>query len=218
MASSPDPADELHHLWGLLYDAFTELPLSYIDCLVDLLAAIENLPNPPSLSLDTNPSFWKESPGFANIWADMSPSYAWRGNAVNSTGTLRADLRELRIRRADVEARLVRAGLAGITLDWGYEVVADALECSSAILDFEGPAAERWMAICGESFKQGAERGEESWGLRQSSGPTRDLWDGEDGLMGWGRWRFWEESLRVVLDMEEVRVVLQGGVKDGESV
>lgn len=236
IASQPDPKDHLHHLWGLLEDALADAPYSALDALIELMAAIEDLPNPPAFSPPpaTNPSpandgaapdatrFWKGSVQFANLWYDMYPSYSWRSFVAGTAGPRREELRATHIRRAEVEARLVSKGLADVPLDWGYEVVADALERSTTMLDFEVPAAVRWVVWCAGLFKEDAEVGKGSWALRSSGGEggRRDLWVGEDGegdedgdKMTLRRWAFWGERLRALQEdpelVRDVRAALE---------
>lgn len=201
--AAADPKKELHHLWGLMYDAFLELPQEHIPPLIALMQAIEDLPNPgtlPNSGNHPNDKFWKGSPDFGHLWADMSPSYCWRGIVDGSAGMRRDQLRADHVRRAEVEAKLVDAGLAGITIHWGYEVVADALESSNAIFDFEVPAAAEWLVVCGRRFQEGARMREQTWGLKKGDDkPLRDLWGSEDeSVMTLERWKFWKERLRAL--------------------
>jgi hypothetical protein len=110
-----------------------------------------------------------------------------------------------------VEARLVRAGLGGLTLGCGYEAVADALERSDAVPAFEVPAAAAWVVLCAGLFKRGAESGERSWGLRAKR--ERDLWRGEGEEMSLERWAFWGGRLRALQEdgglVREVRAALE---------
>ncbi|KAF3033613.1 hypothetical protein E8E12_001596 [Didymella heteroderae] len=213
VSNAPVPKDELHHLWGLIQDAFLELPHKNIAPLITLMRAIEDLPNPAAVPNDSghpDDGFWRESPGFGNLWADMSPAYAWRGIVDGSVGDCRDELRLDNVRHAEVEARLVHAGLAGLTVHWGYEVVADALESSDAVYDFEVPAAVEWIVVCGKKFKQGAGKREQSWGLKAGSRkPLRDLWKADDdSVMTMERWEFWKERLSgFQVDPELVRDV-----------
>ena len=121
--------------------------------------------------------------------------------AKEAEGAKRDELRNQHVKRAEVEARLVMAGLADIPIDWGYEVVADALESIDALLDFEIPAAAKWLEVCGERFKRGAEEGEKSWGLKRhtklpgfSSPRLRDAITKQ--AMSLERWQFWKERLK----------------------
>jgi hypothetical protein len=65
-----------------------------------------------------------------------------------------ADIREEHIKRAEIEARFVMVDY--LPLDWGYEVIADALERKDAVLDFEIPAAGQYMEIVGHRLYAGA--------------------------------------------------------------
>lgn len=78
------------------------------------------------------------------------------------------------------------AGLGSIRIDWGYEVVADALERRNAILDFEVPGAARWLVICGQRFRQGAENGQKINHIKVYL----------DTVMSLARWSRWEGRLR----------------------
>jgi len=201
VSNAADPKDELHHLWGLIQDAFIELPQENMTPLIALMKAIEGLPNPaaiPNESGHPDDGFWRESPDFGHLWADMHPTYGWRGIVDGSKDERRNELKIDHVRRAAVEARLADAGLAGITIHWGYEVVTDALESSNAFFDFEVPAAVEWLAVCGKRFKEGVEKREQSWGLKKRSRePLRDLWKTQDDtVMTMERWRFWKERLR----------------------
>ncbi|KAF3011142.1 hypothetical protein E8E13_011457 [Curvularia kusanoi] len=206
-SSSLTPREELPRLWSLLQDALVELPETTLDRLIALMSAIEDLPNPPSVPLaNNNPAtrFWKDSPAFGHLWSDMSPSYEWRRTLEASSGSRRTAVCESLVRRAEVEARLVSAGLAGLEIHGGFEVVADALESSGSIREVEVSSVARWMEWCGGQMKMAAQRGEGSWALERSeTGARRDLWrkpgDGV-GEMTLDRWRFWEGRLREMQD------------------
>ena len=111
-------------------------------------------------------------------------------DAEEASGPKRDALRDEHTRRAEVEARLVMAGLAGIPIDWGYEVIESALGTDS-LLDFEVPAAAEWLAICGKRFRQGAEEGEKTYALK-------------DGRMSLKQWSLWEAQLRELQVQSEV--------------
>ncbi|KAL0941704.1 uncharacterized protein CTRU02_204467 [Colletotrichum truncatum] len=202
---SDNPREELVRLWGFLMDSLLELPSEYIELLLELLKAIENLAEDDFTAVDenkqTSEKLWKGLPGFGNLWADSYQSGSWRKAATAATGPERDALRDIHIRKAEIEARLVTAGLAGIPIDWGYEVVANALESSNALLDFEVPAAARWLVICGQRFRQGVEVGEKSWALKShasvsSTTPSRDLWKESSEAMSLDRWSSWERRLK----------------------
>jgi hypothetical protein len=180
------PRDDLSRLHILLLDALVELP-DHTELLLALLQAIENLPEPDFTAVQPTKrpqeKLWKGLPHFANRWYDVSyRSGSWKMDAEAASGPKRDTLRDEHVRKAEVEARLVMAGLAGIPIDWGYEVIDDALG-SDALLDFEVPAAAEWFAICGQRFRQGAEEGEKSYVLK-------------DEGMSLKRWSLWEARLR----------------------
>ncbi|CAI0654118.1 unnamed protein product [Colletotrichum noveboracense] len=206
VATAENPGEDLVRQWGFLMDSLVELPAQHVEALVELLKAIENLPEPDFTSLDESkrPSekLWKGLPGFGNLWADSYQSGSWRKAATAAKGPERDVLRDAHVRKAEIEARLVAAGIGAIPIDWGYEVVADALESSNALLDFEVPAAAKWLAICGQQFRKGAGGGDESWALKphdtaSTTTPSRDLskasWDQKLSLE---RWSWWEGRLR----------------------
>lgn len=212
VSNAANPKAELHHLWGLIQDAFIELPHNNVALLIALMQAIENLPNPaavPNESGHPDDGFWRESPGFGNLWADMHPRYCFRANVDGSMGERRELMRIDHVRQAHVEAQLVHAGLAGLTIHWGYEVIADALESSNAILDFEVPAAVEWLVVCRKRFVEGAVRKQQSWALQRKSEPLRDLWRPvDDTVMTTERLKFWKDRLRELqVKMELVRDV-----------
>lgn len=207
VVTAENPREDLARLWGFLMDSLVELPAEHIDSLLELLKAIENLPEPDFTATDESkrPSekLWRGLPGFGNLWADSYQSGSWRrAAAAAADGPARDALRDTHVRKAKIEARLATAGIGGVPMDWGYEVVADALESSSALLDFEVPAAARWLVICGRRFRQAAEDGEESWALRphvtaSSTTPSRDLWKASsDQTLSLDRWSSWEGRLR----------------------
>ncbi|KAF1852227.1 uncharacterized protein K460DRAFT_300100, partial [Cucurbitaria berberidis CBS 394.84] len=140
------PKDDLSRLYILLLDALVELPSKHIELLLELLQAIENLPEPDFTAVQQSKrpheKLWKGLPHFANLCYDVGyRSGSWKMDAEATGAPKRDALRDEHIRRAEIEARLVMAGLAGIPIDWGYEVVVGALQCDEALLDFEVPAA-----------------------------------------------------------------------------
>ncbi|KAI8274355.1 hypothetical protein K4K56_001824 [Colletotrichum sp. SAR 10_98] len=206
VVTADNPGEDLVRLWVFLMDSLVELPAQHIESLVELLKAIENQSEPDFTSLGESKrppeKLWKGLPGFGNLWADSYQSGSWRKAAVAAKGSERDALRDTHVRKAEIEARLVAAGIGAIPIDWGYEVVADALESSNALLDFEVPAAVKWLAICGQRIRKGAEEAEESWALKphvtaSTNTPSRDLskasWDQKLSLE---RWSWWEGRLR----------------------
>ncbi|KAG8169872.1 hypothetical protein KVR01_000617 [Diaporthe batatas] len=214
IVTADNPRHDLARLWAFLMDSLVELPAEHTGSLLELLKAIENLPEPDFTPIDESkrPSekLWKGLPGFGHLWSDSYQSGSWRNEAAAATGPARDALRDAHVRKAEVEARLVTAGLAGIPIDWGYQVVADALESSNALLDFEVPAATTWLVICGERFRQAAENGEESWAFKphatkSSMIPSRDLWkESSHQAMSLRRWSAWEGRLRELQKRQEV--------------
>lgn len=210
IAVAANPGEDLVRLWALLMDALMELPKQHIIPLVELLKAIENLPEPVFTAKESNwphEKLWKGLPGFGHLWSDMHRSKEWRSiiGAPDAHCSIFRDLRDGKLRQAEVEARLVDAGLAKIPVDWGYETVADALESSNVIPEIEVLEAAEWLVLCCERFRQGARNGEKSWGLRQQpppksiDTPLRDLWkERGDEVMSPERWDFWRERLRAL--------------------
>ncbi|KKY34674.1 hypothetical protein UCDDA912_g05336 [Diaporthe ampelina] len=206
VATADNPGEDLARLWGFLMDSLVELPAGHIESLLELLEAIETLPEPDFTAVDESKrppeKLWRGLPGLGHLWADSYQSGSWRKAAAAANGPARDALRDTHVRKAEIEARLAAAGVGGIPIDWGYEVVADALESSNALLDFEVPAAARWLVICGQRFRQGAQDGEESWALKphataSSTIPSRDLWEAPSGqALGLDRWSSWEGRLR----------------------
>ncbi|KAF2125599.1 hypothetical protein P153DRAFT_370238 [Dothidotthia symphoricarpi CBS 119687] len=194
-----DPTDNLHRLWGFLEDSLVELPSKHIDPLILLLQAIEALPKPDFAG---NHDVWEGLGNFGHMWSDGYMNGGWRTKAREGNGPEYDISRERHVRKAEIEARIVQAGIGKIPIDWGYEVVADALESSNAVFDFEIPAAANWLVICGQIFRQGAEKREESYGLKPFTmigphDPSRDLRKAPlDRIMTLERWSDWEHRLK----------------------
>ena len=192
---SKDPGANLYRLWGLLVDALVELPTTQIPALIQLLDAIQQLPEPDLTDrlTENTPAdgfLWRKLPGFGHMWADGHKRDDWRRTLAVSDPTNRAQLRVEHVRKAEIEARLAVADVGGIPLDWGYDCIADALESHDAVLDFEIPAAAEWIAIAGKRLHAGAVDGEESWALER----RRDCGK-ECKSMSLKRWSFWEKRL-----------------------
>ncbi|KAH6887508.1 hypothetical protein B0T10DRAFT_574552 [Thelonectria olida] len=214
--NSKTPYDDLPRLWGFLMDALIELP-SDTSRVLGLLQAIEDLPEPDMSVIEESQrpdKLWRGLPGFGHLWADLYQSGDWRAEAAKANTQERKRLREYHVRKAEIEARLVASNLASIPIDWGYETVADALEKSDALLDFQIPAAAEWFRHAGDRFRMGAAKGEESWALKRK----RDLWEG-GSAMTLERWSFWEKRLgdiqseceETILAVEEAKVAMKGG-------
>jgi hypothetical protein len=206
--NADNPREDLARLFAFTMDALLELPSEHTKSLITLLKAIEARPEPDFATIEESkrPSekLWKGLLGFGHLWSDLHQSSSWRSNAKVTDGAEREALRGAHVRKAEIEARLVTTNLASIPIDWGYEVVADALESSNAILDFEVPAAAEWLVLCGLVFRQGAEQNYRSWALKphitsSPNAPLRDLWKAPSNqVMNLERWALWKERLRVL--------------------
>jgi Protein of unknown function (DUF3632) len=195
--SSKDPGANLYRLWNLLIDALVELPASQVPALIQLLGAIEQLPEPDLTAEQKKPvhgALWRELSNFGHMWADEHKQDHWRRTLSAGDPASRADLRAKHVRKAEVEARLAVANVGGIPMGWGYECIADALERRDAVLDLEVPAAAMWIAIAGERLYAGAVNGEESLALER----RRDFGK-EAKRMSLERWSFWEKRMEEML-------------------
>lgn len=214
--TASNPREDVVRLWSILMDALVELPSEHTDRLIALVSAVENLPEPDFSAVEESKrpteKLWKGLPGFGHLWADCYQSSSWRATIADLEGEQGKALLDERIKTAGVEARLVASGLAGIEIDWAYEVVADALESSNALIECEVPAAAEWLVCCGPRLRQGAARDETSWALkpRESKAActsSRDLWKARwDGVMSLERWQAWQARL----------VELQEGAREGK--
>ena len=196
IVESEDPGAYLYRLWGLLKDALVELPAPHIPALIQLLGAIQKLPEPDLTGRRTENTpadgfLWRGLPGFGHMWGDEHKQDNWRRNLAASEPANRADLQTQHVRKAGIEARLAVADVGGIPLDWGYECIADALERRDAVLDCENFAAAEWIAIAGRRLYAGAVNGEESWALDR----RRDFGK-ESKAMNLERWAFWETRMK----------------------
>ncbi len=201
--SSKDPGDNLYRLWSLLIDALVELPADHIPDLIHLLDAIQKLPEPDltgkqTKNLPENGYLWRKLPRFGHMWSDEHKRDDWRNILAAIDPTNRAALRAEHIRKAEIEARLVAADVGGIPLDWGYDCIAEALERHNAVLDFEIPAAAKWIAIAGNRLYAGAVDGRKSWALAR----RRDFGK-EAKMMSLKRWSFWTERIEEVQQQSE---------------
>ncbi|KAL1983252.1 hypothetical protein VTN96DRAFT_350 [Rasamsonia emersonii] len=209
VATSAEPGDNLHRLWGLLTDALVEWPSAEeTSALIQLMAAIEHLPEESHLtdraraSLHHGPP-WNGLPGFGHQWSDEHKRGDWRRTISEQqqiTTSERAALRAKVVKIASIEAQMVAAGVGGIPLDWGYECISEALERSDAVLDFEIPMAAEWFKVAGRLIYEGAVHGERSWALEK----RQDLWKGQKE-MSLVRWEFWEGRLQGLAEQNETR-------------
>jgi hypothetical protein len=220
IASADNPREDLVRLWALIMDALVELPSEHTQPLIELIQAIESLPEPDFTALEDSkrPSetLWKRLPGFANLWSDSYQSGSWKKNVKDTDGQDRDTLRNEHVRKAEIEARLYNADLAGIPIDWGYEAVADALESRTALLDFEVLAAAEWLVLCGHTFRKGAEKSERSWALKPRSASS---WQdstkaSSDQVMSVERWSLWYQRLR---EIETESEMIQAAAKRAQA-
>ncbi|KAI4163292.1 MAG: hypothetical protein LQ342_003027 [Letrouitia transgressa] len=227
LLSSDDFGDDTHRLWNLFQDALIELSPTYIPPLINLLQAIQDLPDPDvtSKATETRPPrtgfTWKGLPGFGHLWADLYKQDNWRNDLSTTLSSFpsltdklkkRQELRTAYIKRANIEARLAVANVASIPLlDWGYDTIADALELDTAVLDFEIPAAREWFEVAGKELHQGAMERRDSWALSRKRKMGRG-----DERMSLIRWEFWEERLREYLD--QAQVIGDAGKRAGEEM
>lgn len=200
---SKDPGDNLYRLWALLIDALVELPGPQIPALIQLLDAIQQLPEPDLTGrlTENTPAdgfLWRELPGFGHMWADTYKRDGWRTTLAVSDTANRAKLRAEHVKKTEIEARLAVANVGDIPLKWGYDCIADALESRDAVLDFEIPAAAEWIAIAGKRLHSGVVDGEESWAFGR-----RRVCGREGKAMSLERWSFWEKRLEELFQQSE---------------
>ncbi|KAK7749236.1 hypothetical protein SLS62_008315 [Diatrype stigma] len=213
--ASSGPNEDLPRLWGLLADALIELPSRVTNLLVELLQAVEALPEPDLSGIEkskrpTHGTLWRGLPGFGHQYVDAYQYDRWRDRAVQARAkgdvAERDCIRTLQVKKADVEARLAMAGgvgVGGVDISFGYECGTDALECNSKntiydddfVLEVNIWAVAKWFEVAGARFRDGAARGEESWALdRAGRRDEFDLWKG-GRAMSWERWSFWRDRL-----------------------
>lgn len=203
--TSSDPKEDLPRLWGFLMDALIELPSEVTESLVELLRAIELLPEPDLSRVDKSKwpphgTLWRGLPGFGHQYVDTYQYDRWRDRAVHAKDAAERDrIRALQVKKANVEAQLVMAGdIGGIDIAFGYECVTDALERNiddDFVLEVEIWATAKWFEVAGGRFRDGAARGEENWALdRAGHRKDFDVWKGKKSVT-WERWSFWRSRL-----------------------
>ena len=217
--NSKDPGAHLYRLWSLLIDALVEFPAAQLPALIQLLDAIQQLPEPDLTGRRTENTpadgfLWRKLPGFGHMWADEHKQDDWHRTLAASDPANRVYLRAKHVRTANIEARLAIADVGGIPLDWGYDCIADALERHDAVLDFEIPATAEWIAIAGKRLYAGAVAGAESWALAR----RRDFGK-EEKAMSLERWSFWERRMDEVLGQSEAtRDAANAAVRDMKAL
>ncbi|KAL8963654.1 MAG: hypothetical protein Q9193_000098, partial [Seirophora villosa] len=211
---SEDPAAHLCSLWNLLINALVQLPATQIPSLLLLLVSIQRLPRPGWKGREVTPHghLWDGLPGFGHMWADKHKQGHWRDSlaAAVREGASRTELRATHVRKARVEACLMKAKIGRLPLDWGYECIADALERQGAVVDFEIPAAAEWLKVAGDQLYAGARTGCTSQALER----RRDFGQ-ENPVMTVERWLFWKQRLE---ELEEQVQVELGAIKSAGQV
>ncbi|KAI1374221.1 hypothetical protein F4677DRAFT_461534 [Hypoxylon crocopeplum] len=202
---SDNPEQDLERLWDFLVDSLMGLSSNYTNPLIELLRAIDGLPELEITAVKENKlpfdgKLWRGLPGFADCYAKARES-DWYELAIKADSLERSRLRDNHVKKAAIEAVLVVLGIGGIPIDWGYETVADALEYSNALLDFQVPAAAEWLKIAGRRFREGAAKEEHSWAFNRQ----RDLLDAGN-LMTLDRYLFWRKRLDDIRSQSEATV------------
>ena len=206
---------ERNGLWSLLISALMDWPRSETPALLQLLKAIQQVPDPAiseeaKLSVGNGP-FWDGLPGFGHMWADdferrtmLRLCAGQNGHENNNRGALR----EKYVHVARLEATFCDQQIGGINLKWGYERITDALERSDAIWDIEVLMAAEWLRILPHHIYKGALEQEEGWPLKRDL----DLWTGD--VMTVERWQWWKDRLEEYVregfpGADSVRVTVQ---------
>lgn len=198
MATSPSNHLDVERngIWSLLISALTDWPRSETPALLQLLKAIQQVPDPAiteeaKWSVEDGP-FWDGLPGFGHMWADdFGRREILRLCAgQDGNGNDRRELREKYVHVAGLEAAFCDQRIGGIDLNWGYERITDALERSDAVRDIEVPMAVEWLKSLPHRIYEGALKREEGWPLKRDL----DLWTGGD-VMTVERWQWWKSRL-----------------------
>ncbi len=202
--NAKDPPANLYRLWAFLADALIDLPATEVSALIELLDAIQQLPEPDLTGKRTDDTpvtdfSWRKLPGFGHMWADLHKDDGWRRALAASDPANRDVMRAEHVKKAMLEARMTIAGIGGIPIHWGYDCIADALERRDSVLDFEIAAAAEWIRVAGERLHTGAVDGEESWALER----RRDFGK-EAKAMSLERWSFWKDRLGQVLQQSKI--------------
>lgn len=176
---------ERNKLWNLLIAALEEWPESELSPIFALLKEMENLPEPAireeARHSVTSDPFWKELPGFGNMWVDIFQWGEWRQEIEDHPDDpdLRRQMREKYIHIATLEVRLVDEKIGPISLDWGYECLTDAFERRDVIPDIQFPMAADWLKRFVRRIHDDALREEEDWPFKRN---YLDLRKGGDAM------------------------------------
>ena len=200
--NSSDPDEELYPLWNLLIEALIEWPEAQIPALIQLLSAMEELPEPDVTGWPKKPwqgrPVWRKLYQFNYCWYDFLASFRFESDRDPAR---RAKEQPRYIRAAEIGARLHMADICDLPLDWGYQCCSDALESSSAVLGFQIPAAAKWILIAGGLMYKEAMAGVEYIYLKHQS---HDLgWNSK--VMDRERWMFWEKRMEEMTESPETR-------------
>lgn len=88
IVTAENPREDLVRLWDLLMDALLELPAEHTESLLELLKAIENLPEPDFTAVDKtkrlyeDEKLWRGPQGFGHLWSDLHQAACWREEAA----------------------------------------------------------------------------------------------------------------------------------------
>ncbi|KAJ5827477.1 hypothetical protein N7447_004240 [Penicillium robsamsonii] len=204
---SEKKTDLRDRVFGIIEDAFFELPKIHTPALVGLLKELNQLPDE-----ENGEPVWKGLMSFGHSWSDGWKQVHWRKVLAMQDPATRAERRATHVHQAFVEASCAMAapgpnaedGL--LPLSWGYECISEALECQDAVWDFEVPAAAVWIKVAGERLREGAKKGEKCWALKREG----RLWPA--GPMSMDRWNFWLKRLEAI---EEIGKVISTTTSEG---
>lgn len=202
------PTEEIGSLWGIFENGLLELAESEVARLLQLLDAIQNLPYDEGTAELKHPDIWAGLEGFGHLWLDASDKRSWRGqlHEAEASGDRDRDmLQARRVKREGMEARLSVAKIGFDGLSEGYDCLAEALEDSAAILDFEIPIVAAWLAVAARQMYEEAVKGRPTWAFNLD----RDRkYEGEEEKMSLGRWQLWQERLeRLAADRDQPAIV-----------
>jgi len=203
-----DHATAICQLWTLLTTALVEWPSSRTNQLVSLLTAISRVPDQVHRGevLDDDrktPRTWSSLPWFEMVWSDahwMKPGMIIRRASDDADKRRR---RDIYVKRQDVEAQLVAAGL----LEWkrAFQYLINALERKPGPhdhqeaasdgeadrqlkLDFQIPAAARWIKHNGKRLHDGLVKDElRDWDKKDIPSASMHFEQPEE------RWAFWRD-------------------------
>ena len=199
--TSSHPLEAQYSLWGLLTDAFLELPASQTMALFNLEEAIERLPTPELTEAQRDPENTdpprKESNDFGHWWFQVHDMAIQTFHTVTEPDE-RGKMRAQHMKMAELEVRFAQAGFGSFDLHRGYVYISNALERSEADLDFEVPAAAAYIVGATRYFFVSAVTEKSHDALAED----HDLWKREK-WMSLARWSFWKGRFAEVARKEE---------------